>query len=142
MKATELMINDQIQIDEPDRYAGAIGQIKSLLHHKDEDSAYFHVFIQGTHGYVMREVCSDDIRPIPLTPEILEKNGFVKVENTLTSTIIYSFRDSLFRIGVFDFSHITMDSYYTDSSCDIFISSVHEFQHALRLCGIDKTIEL
>ena len=79
---------------------------------------------------------------IPLTKEILEKNGFVKVENTQTSTIIYSFRDSLFRIGVFDFNHVTIDSYYTDSSCDVFISSVHELQHALRLCGINKEIKL
>lgn len=84
----------------------------------------------------------NEIRPIPLTLEILEKNGFVKVENTQTSTIIYSFRDSLFRIGVFDFNHVTIDSYYTDSSCDVFISSVHELQHALRLCGINKEIKL
>ena len=80
--------------------------------------------------------------PIPLTAEILEKNGFVKVENTQTSTIMYSFRDTLNRIGVFDFNHVTIDSYYTDSSCDVFISSVHELQHALRLCGINKEIEL
>ena len=83
-----------------------------------------------------------NIKGIPLTPEILEKNGFVKVENTQTSTIIYSFRDTLFRIGVFDFNHVTIDSYYTDSSCDVFISSVHELQHALRLCGINKEIIL
>lgn len=80
--------------------------------------------------------------PIPLTAEILEKNGFVKVENTQTSTIMYSFRGSLFRIEVYDFNHVTIDSYYTDSSCDVFISSVHELQHALRLCGINKEIEL
>ena len=80
--------------------------------------------------------------PIPLTPEILEKNGFVNVENTQTSTIIYSFRDSLFRIEVYDFNHITIKSYYTDSFCDTFISSIHELQHALRLCGIEKEIIL
>lgn len=83
-----------------------------------------------------------DYSGIPLTAEILKKNGFVKVENMQTSTIIYSFRDTLFRIGVFDFNHVTIDSYYTDSSCDVFISSVHELQHALRLCGINKEIKL
>jgi hypothetical protein len=83
-----------------------------------------------------------EINPIPLTPEILEKNGFVNVENAQTSTIMYSFRDSLFRIEVYDFNHITIDSYYTDSSCDIFISSIHELQQALRLCGIKKEIIL
>ena len=34
MRAEELMINDWIAIDQPDRYAGAIGQIKSLSHHQ------------------------------------------------------------------------------------------------------------
>lgn len=80
--------------------------------------------------------------PIPITPEILEKNGFVKVENTQASAIMYSFKDTLFRIKVYDFSQVTIDSYYTGGSCDVFISSVHELQHALRLCGISKEIEL
>ncbi len=83
-----------------------------------------------------------EVEPIPLTPEILEKNGFVNVENKQTSTIIYSFRDSLFRIEVYDFSHININSYYTDGYCDTFISSIHELQHVLRLCGINKEIVL
>ena len=134
MKANELMIGDWVlTLDST---------------HKEKVFAQVDAIEEGKHSILVTKECSnwfvdiDWIEPIPLTPEILEKNGFVKVENTLTSTIIYSFRDSLFRIGVFDFSHITMDSYYTDSSCDIFISSVHEFQHALRLCGIEKEIKL
>lgn len=93
-------------------------------------------------GWMIENGEEDCGKPIPLTPEILEKNGFVNVENTQTSTIIYSFRDSLFRIEVYDFNHITIDSYYTDSSCDLFISSIHELQHAIRLCGIKKEIIL
>ena len=134
MKANELMIGDWVlTLDST---------------HKEKVFAQVDAIEEGKHSILVTKECSnwfvdiDWIEPIPLTPEILEKNGFVKVENTLTSTIIYSFRDSLFRIGVFDFSHITMDSYYTDSSCDIFISSVHQLQHALRLCGIEKEIIL
>ena len=129
MKANELQIGDYVN------YRGQIIKVTSLYDKGGSNEV----------GWSDKEsvwVNCRCIEPIPLTSEILEKNGFVNVENTQTSTIIYSFRDSLFRIGVFDFNHITIDSYYTDSSCDIFISSIHELQHALRLCGIEKEIEL
>ena len=125
MEAKDLMIGDWVY--RPDCY----DQVKEIR----QNGIIGLDSLRGLIGF-------SEIEPIHLTPEILEKNGFVNVENTQTSTIIYSFRDSLFRIGVFDFNHITMDSYYTDSSCDIFISSVHELQHALRLCGIKKEIIL
>lgn len=146
MKAKELMIGDWVRIDEPDKYAGATGQIQSLMYHREDDASYFNVFIQGKFGYVSRDVCSDDIRPIPLTTEILEKNGF---ENIGDDTYQLEEKPCWFWV---DFFRHTYGCEYDTSTYEYEddehrlklygIPSVHELQHALRLCGIEKEIEL
>lgn len=146
MKANELMIGDWVRIDEPDKYAGATGQIQSLMYHREDDAAYFNVFIQGKFGYVSRDVCSDDIRPIPLTADILEKNGF---ENIGDDTYQLEEKPCWFWV---DFFRHTYGCEYDTSTYEYEddehrlklygIPSVHELQHALRLCGIEKEIEL
>ena len=130
MEAKDLMIGDWVHYIGDDCTNDVNIRVREI--HED--------FVYST--FAADEFYYNELEPIPLTPEILEKSGFVNVENTQTSTIMYSFRDSLFRIEVYNFNHITIDSYYTDSSCDIFVSSVHEFQHALRLCKIEKEIIL
>ena len=137
MDAKELMIGDWVLIDEPDKYAGATGQIQSLMYHREGDAAYFNVFIQGKFGYVSRDVCSDDIRPITLTPEILEKNGF-KLDKEdgwwwLTPKIGITFWEE----GFFE-----LDIENKQSSVDIHINYLHQLQHALRLCGIEIKIKI
>lgn len=150
MRAEELMINDWIAIDQPDRYAGAIGQIKSLSHHQEQDATYFHVFIQGKFGYLLKEVCSDDIRPIPLTSEILEKNGFKPYIPEGHLETVYACQDV---------SKAVADELYAlwpyqDGSFYLLlrvdgkdmvrkdVHYVHQLQHALQLCEIKKEIEL
>lgn len=146
MKAKELMIGDWVRIDEPDKYAGATGQIQSLMYHQEDDAAYFNVFIQGKFGYVSRDVCSDDIRPIPLTTEILEKNGFGNIGDDT-----YQLEEKPYWFWVDFFNHQYGCEYdtstyeYEDDEHRLKlygIPSVHELQHALRLCGIEKEIEL
>ena len=74
----------------------------------------------------------DDIDPIPITPEILEKNGFVKESrenhgNNLKYCIL-------------------TDGLWIDISGENFFEGkleyVHQLQHALRLCGIEIEIVL
>ena len=146
MKAKELMIGDWVRIDEPDKYAGATGQIQALMYYREDDAAYFNVFIQGKFGYFSRDVCSDDIRPIPITAEILEKNGF---ENIGDDTYQLEEKPCWFWV---DFFRHTYGCEYDTSTYEYEddehrlklygIPSVHELQHALRLCGIEKEIEL
>ena len=144
MNAKELMIGDWVQIDAPDRYAGAIGEVKSLRFHQEKDSAYFHIFISGRHGIVSHEVCSDDIRPVPLTPEILEKNGFrVVFDGDLHATYFQEIDGFLTDIKV-DKTGI----YQKLSMCDGFgnrvvlveCKFVHQLQHAFRIYGINKNL--
>ena len=86
-----------------------------------------------------------NVEPIPLTPEILEKNGFVqKLKKYYTISIdtslvikrepIYGANGNTFLLGYF----------VNRSGFQWFIelSYVHELQHALRLCGIDKEINV
>ena len=96
----------------------------------------------------------DEIEPIPLTPEILEKNGFVctqKADEMETAYECWSFHDGLLSI-VFEPDVVMLEvynggengdavrtiTYYTDND----IMYLHELQHALILCKIEKKIEL
>lgn len=103
----------------------------------------------------------DFLDPIPLTPEILEKNGFrrAKEQETALSTVYMSpypvrvceaakvkvvFYD-LPICGVNVLVQIEADTRSGGGvnslhSCDI--EYVHQLQHALRICGIEKEIEL
>ena len=77
----------------------------------------------------------DELKPIPLTPEILEKNGFTKeLEN-----------GSHYRFALID-GHIKISILYARGVFEwlgpLDFKYVHELQHALRLCGIKKEIAL
>lgn len=91
----------------------------------------------------------DDLSPIPLTTEILEKNGFIKRYDYQ-----WEYRDNSCAIVVNIAPQIEIDGEALGTPpinvnlegalFDINITSdmcVHELQHALRLCGIDKEIE-
>lgn len=104
------------------------------------------VSIDGSDG--LDEISIDDeIVGIPLTPEILEKNGFeirgrkkyFLVPNDPSLAIkrepIIGAHGNTFTIGHFWEGK-------KDFRWFIEISFVHELQHALRLCGIEKEIVL
>lgn len=81
------------------------------------------------------------IEPIPLTTEILEKNGFVKDENddnmyywnwsVIDDCMSYDKETS--KVRIFSVSGLTFVK---------ILQYVHELQHALRLCEIKKEIVL
>jgi len=92
-----------------------------------------------------------DFEPIPLTSDILEKNGFVSNKHVYPYPYYeYINEEDEVKIG-FAYPQGNRTSYkepwvYIDSE-HVFIEHlpcifVHQLQHALRLCGIDKTIEL
>ena len=77
---------------------------------------------------------SEQFEPIPLTPEILEKNGF---ENQ--GYAILELEDDC--ILSYYFHEYRLIKYYKDNipfRCQCVYA--HELQHALKLCGIDKEI--
>lgn len=83
----------------------------------------------------------DEIEPIPLTTEILEKNGFVLKEK----------EKGMYGVNIAP--HYISDGVPFEVFCDgepfaiwfkepVNIKFVHQLQHALKLCSISKEIEL
>ena len=109
-------------------------------------------------GEINDYIPEDALMPIPLTPEILGKNGF-KIDKNETYCKRYFFACNLGKVPqtVVEFSFygegVSADTLFKcwtkPESCDgensihiCDLKSAHELQHALRLCGIKKEIEL
>lgn len=81
-----------------------------------------------------------DLEPVPLTPEILEKNEFV-IEN---GEFVFDFYNGTVIIyNRFDYNLRIVENYKTILDIKYYSEiAVHELQHALRLCKILKEIVL
>ena len=86
---------------------------------------------------------SDTIKPILLTSEILEKNGFEK-EGVIELYNLYTGIDH--RVTIHDdkeymnsdnewYVHVDSEDYSTIAGCEL--TYVHELQHILKLCKIN-----
>lgn len=130
MKPEELMIGDIVnvhrcecvadggQFQEWDEY----GKVVSITEY------YITIkYIGREEDYGFEDVYGEDINPIPLTPEILEKNGWFPLDE-------YRYEG--------DIALAKGRDYFRLKNTTICINSVHELQHALRLCGINKEVEL
>ena len=84
----------------------------------------------------------EDIQPIPLTAEILEKNGFRNIGGHWYDDAadyyeleVETYSDSIWRV-------IYHNTEFNIGDERVFVSHIHELQHALRLFGIKREIEL
>ena len=100
--------------------------------------------VRVANNFNFMDVEPDELSPILLTPEILEKNGFrIIYEGELHTTY---FRDIdgfavEIKIDCIGFTKLSMSNglgYKVVVECKY----VHQLQHALRLCGINKEIQL
>lgn len=125
MKANELMIGDWVLINGTPMQIQAINDIDGEIMAGDE----LYCLIED------RVHSEDKIEPIPLTKEILEKNG---VEDF----------DCSFHFPEDDCLWLELnweeDGLKWTVNCNEYdilpLDYVHELQHALKLCGIDKEI--
>ena len=137
MKVQELQIGDLVD------YRGKVIKVTSLYAKGGSNEV----------GFGDREdiwVNGRVLNPIPLTPEILEKNGFVNdfyedetiADNGASITFQgYSYHgDGILLTYCNETIHATND--YTDAYIAIRGTSVSLLQHVMRLCGIDKEITL
>lgn len=116
MNAKELMIGDWVNhLNNPQRIKGAV------------DFTF-----------------AKDFEPIPLTAEILEKNGFVKVKREWSSYWYLDF-DETIHIEITDKKILNVWMDYDGNDYDQYSDYcmpvpeyVHELQHALRLCGLTE----
>lgn len=121
MKTTELMIFDWVNYKrEPIR----IWEI-------DEPNDTVNTEQDGYNG--IRCINIDEIEPIGITSEILEKNGFERIDDEYDAWYL-----GRFELKVLE-PHLGEDEY---ECLNVIIKYVHELQHALKLYKIEKDIEL
>ena len=128
MKANELMIGDKVMVK-------VLSQIP--------DTYVLHTWTANDYS---RDI---QVKPITLTPEILEKNGFVQEDDAYMDDISYkcfcgiltwhhSANDIIVSYdGSKEFT-ITNDLGYPCDEITLYRPKVHELQHALRLCGLNE----
>ena len=138
MKKEELMLGDWV-FNTHNRKPEQVQEIGSGLVMLDNNDLYEY----------------DEIEPIPLTAEILEANGFRA--HTEANYIMYVWavegrrNETIIAISIYKkpvngvriLTKIQTDCRYDCGINEIHcceIEYVHELQHALRLCGIDKEI--
>ena len=129
MEAKELMIGDWVWYD------GQPYQIRRLgIFGENRDGESFPAVCVGKPIGIGLIVERNEIEPIPLTPEILEKNGFAF--NNLPIEQCWQ------QYGL----HLYLSGHGYAINCgenvSLRIDYVHQLQHALRLCGIENEIEL
>lgn len=136
MKANELMIGDWVRL----QYNHFITEelvTKDFQVIEIHDGAKTN-YIWGKDGNMG---IVEHIQPIPLTKEILEKNGFAVHRQFATFTEYWlDIPQKWVRVAPNSYIEI-----YNGENKNVHIEGkvyVHEFQHALRLCGIDKEIVL
>ena len=158
MKPQDLMVGDLISM-------GGVIRVVTGIHDKETENGVDlittmipgHTFPDSNLSF-QASYCY----PIPITQEFLEKNGFVKdkEEDTLGTTY-----HILIPTGYEANSYTIQITLYTEPICGVSVllkiwgrippynggindihlcgaKYVHELQHALRLCGIDKEIDL
>ena len=134
IKISELSIGDWVQYEFPEIGKKSI-QVNSI---DKEDN---HIGAGGVGASAWSDV--SNFEPIPLTSEILEKNGFVKWQGGLVligDEISCRYEDGNLTIeqGYRDNDGVLVERLLVNIEC----KAVHQLQHALRLAGVEKEIEL
>ena len=125
MKANEIMVGDWVylpSIMSDDKYPVQVLEIQ------DDCIKYY-------GGGKKMMVLFEHIEPIPLTPEILEKNGFVDERSN------YAYRTDNYHVCYYCADEkLSINKY--GAILDVHCFYVHQLQHALRLCEITLNIEV
>ena len=149
LNCESLMIGDWIL------FSGEPKRVKSIV---ISDNGVERIYVFGSTCQV--STIEAYIQPIPLTPEILEKNGFHinGMPNSITSVkAIDDWSDDTYVWSRQEtpnermFVSVYIDdpfNFFVEISCQychadgIHIRYIHELQNALKLCGIEKEIML
>ena len=132
MKTTDLMIGDWVMADNKLLKVSDILRYRIYAHDAVE---YYHI---------------ENLEPILLTPEILKNNGFELVADSERVTKAFIDLYDLWECEITQQQTLTL--FYDRNSKDYHLQAfgdnisniyfVHELQHALRLCGIKKEIDI
>ena len=134
MKANELMIGDWVCLKDDTKCEFPL-KVDGVL--TDDISLEGEGFLGGVDGL---------IRPIPITPEILEKNGFERsvvipsnfYRNIDNERLIFSPHSSCYGLGYVHWNESNDADIMHRLEVQQPIMYIHQMQHALRLFGLDQ----
>lgn len=130
MKATELMVGDYVIRKNVPKEILIVDTIDSI-----RDIVYLDLDGLGITEKI------ENIEPIPLTAEILEKNGF---KESKYGEMILDEEEELGTSEIYLVLEPNYDNAYywwtVNNELITKIKSVHELQHVLNLCGFNKEI--
>lgn len=130
LKISDLSVGDWVQ-DKNGIYAKVIG-IENW-----SDGYFLNIELHGVNVGVTPLA---SVHPIPITAEILEKNGF---ERSTSQFIVYH-TDKVWISYDKPSATWSVTMYINDFTSNLHanILHIHQLQHALRLAGLDKEINL
>lgn len=140
MKVNELMIGDWVLINEVPKKIQAVDGVDDEIMADDE------MYCLAEDRYHSE----DNVTGIPITPEILEKNGMKPFEvdrlRDKHSSAKWWSKGGDFFVKQYNFKHNDYEPTYSVGgnyhSLIIGLKYVHELQNALSLCGIEHDIKL
>lgn len=133
LKSVDLMLGDYVichRPTKPQEIVNVTAELLSVIERQEKG------IINNIKSPMYRVV-----KPIPLTEEILKKNGFSKI-GTIGNTYIHCFYEHIryyeIEINLHDNMLWINKMWFKANN----IQYVHELQNALRLCKVEKEIEL
>ena len=129
MKTNEFMVGDLIEVISNDHLKYV--RIKEI---------YQSSILTEESEFESEEIGIDNIKPIPLTPEILEKFGWKY--NNYNNETEYEEEYYVDENGIDIHINVKKFEIRCIDAVNIQLKYLHELQHALKLCGIEKNIEL
>lgn len=135
MKANELMIGDWVSLFQGNcDFSPCNCKVNSI--------SEYEIGIDGCDEYDYATLPL--LFPIPITPDILEKNGFIEINDDEKWYKMQLLEENDF-IGLEnfeDYGWVFAAVVFPDLINHLSIKYVHELQHAFKLCNIDKEIVL
>lgn len=146
MKANELMVGDWVRVKAPYFKKNKAYRVVEVREHGYNGEATANIELPDEDDEA--SMTGEYIIGIPITPEILEKNGFYDTDVIVVGTrkMRWQSDDTRTEITIWLDDTLPMEIlknvYYEDevSYTLPFPGTVHLLQHALRLCGIEKEI--
>ena len=130
MKANELMIGDWLF------YKGRFNAFPFKVEQITKRKVGYHAEPnEGRLHYIILSECE----PIPITPEFLKRNGFGKAQSLYYLKSLNKIYPCPFFI---EYNTVNNCLFVNDGMIPMPITYVHQLQHVLRLCGIEKEVEL
>ena len=130
MKATEIMIGDRLA------YRGQFAAFDFRVEQVTKQKVGYHAEPGENRIHYLR---LNEVQPIPLTPEILEWNGFEKVQNLL----VLQWENGVYPSMIFvEYNSENYCLFINDMMFPKPVRFLHELHHILMDCGIKKKITL